>query len=136
MKSPNATYQELSESGMVLTAPDARNRAACYASGMWGKQQPQALGDYMRLLEEFIARRLYEILNTVFYAAGAFWGDSSIAPTGVLDEDGFRADEGPPPAGSELPYSVAGDFRSLTFDEVALIVASHFSSERQPPIPT
>jgi len=33
-----------------------------------------------------------------------------------------------PPAGSELPYSVAGDFRSLTFDELAQIVAQHFSS--------
>jgi hypothetical protein len=46
----------------------------------------------------------------------------------------------PPLAGSELPYSVAGEFRSVTFDELVQIVAKHFSSggpdvQRQTPVP-
>jgi hypothetical protein len=36
--------------------------------------------------------------------------------------------EVPPQAGSELPYSVAGEFRSATFDDVAHIVAKHFAA--------
>jgi hypothetical protein len=43
-------------------------------------------------------------------------------------EDFYVELELPPEHGSELPYSVAGQFRSLTFDEVAQIVAKHLSS--------
>lgn len=43
-------------------------------------------------------------------------------------EDFYVELELPPEQGSELPYSVAGQFRSLTFDEVARIVAKHLSS--------
>jgi hypothetical protein len=46
----------------------------------------------------------------------------------------------PPLAGSELPYSVAGEFRSVTFDDLVQIVAKHFSSggpdvQKQTPVP-
>ena len=44
-------------------------------------------------------------------------------------EDFYVELELPPEHGSELPYSVAGQFRSLTFDEVAQIVAKHLSSD-------
>ena len=43
-------------------------------------------------------------------------------------EDFYVELELPPQQGNELPYSVAGQFRSLTFDEVARIVAKHLSS--------
>ncbi len=36
----------------------------------------------------------------------------------------------PPTAGSELPYAVAGEFRSLTFDQAAQIVGKHLGCTR------
>lgn len=37
----------------------------------------------------------------------------------------------PPQPGSELPYSVAGEFQSLSFDQAAVIVAEHFANGNQ-----
>lgn len=44
-------------------------------------------------------------------------------------EDFYVELEVPPPPGSELPYSVAGRFRSLTFNKLAEVVAKHLASE-------
>jgi hypothetical protein len=75
-----------------------------------------SLSDYLRLLEDFTSQRLsardfertylrmfkgdtiirpgeeYEILNDLFSAADAFCDDPSIISTGMLDENGFRAE--------------------------------------------
>jgi self-protective colicin-like immunity protein len=83
---------------------------------MCRKRQSPALSDYLRLIEEFLSHRLaatdfermylrmfkedstirpdqqYEVLNALFAAAEAFCDDPSIAGTGALDEDGFRAE--------------------------------------------
>jgi hypothetical protein len=83
---------------------------------MCRKRQSPALSEYLRLLEEFLSHRLaatdfermylrmfkddstirsgqeYEILNALFAGADAFCDDPSIAATGALDEEGFRAE--------------------------------------------
>jgi hypothetical protein len=46
-------------------------------------------------------------------------------------EDFYVELELPPKPGSELPYSVAEQFRSLGFDEVAHLVANHLAAHGQ-----
>ncbi|MGO9273904.1 MAG: hypothetical protein ACLQOO_27295 [Terriglobia bacterium] len=52
-----------------------------------------------------------------------------LAYIAVYASDDFYVElELPPQPGSELPYSVAGQFRPATFDELAQIVAKHLAS--------
>jgi hypothetical protein len=51
-----------------------------------------------------------------------------LAYIAVYGPDDFYVElELPPPPDSEFPYSLAGEFRCTTFDEVAQIVAKHLA---------